>query len=40
MRLLGFKLIEGFEDVKVNKLSPELLENMGLKIDGLPTSFY
>jgi hypothetical protein len=26
--------IKGFEDVKVNKLSPELLENMGLKIDG------
>jgi hypothetical protein len=26
--------IEGFEDVKVNKLSPELLENMGLKIEG------
>jgi len=26
--------IEGFEDVKVNKLSPELLENMGLRIEG------
>jgi hypothetical protein len=26
--------IEDFEDVKVNKLSPELLENMGLKIEG------
>jgi hypothetical protein len=26
--------IEGFEDVKVNKLSPELLENMGLEIQG------
>ncbi|UCE41092.1 MAG: DUF4438 domain-containing protein [Candidatus Aminicenantes bacterium] len=26
--------IESFEDVKVNKLSPELLENMGLKIEG------
>lgn len=26
--------IEGFEDVRLNKLSPELLENMGLKIDG------
>ena len=25
--------IEGFEDVRVNKLSPELLENMGLKIE-------
>ncbi|MGD2294422.1 MAG: DUF4438 domain-containing protein [Candidatus Aminicenantes bacterium] len=25
--------IEGFEDVRVNKLSPELLENMGLEID-------
>jgi hypothetical protein len=30
---VGLK-IEGFEDVKVNKLSPELLENMGLKIEG------
>ncbi len=29
---MGLK-IEGFEDVKVNKLSPELLENMGLKIE-------
>ncbi len=29
---VGLK-IEGFEDVKVNKLSPELLENMGLKIE-------
>ncbi len=26
--------IEGFEDVRVNKLSPEILENMGVKIDG------
>ena len=26
--------IEGFEDVRVNKLSPELLENMGLRIEG------
>jgi hypothetical protein len=26
--------IEGFEDVRVNKLSPELLENIGLKIEG------
>jgi hypothetical protein len=26
--------IQGFKDVKVNKLSPELLENMGLKIEG------
>lgn len=26
--------IEGFEDVRVNKLSPELLENMGITIKG------
>lgn len=26
--------IEGFEDVKVNKLSPELLEKMGIEIQG------
>ncbi len=26
--------IEGFEDVRVNKLSPELLEKMGIKIEG------
>jgi hypothetical protein len=26
--------IEGFEDVRVNKLSPELLENMGITIEG------
>lgn len=26
--------IEGFEDVRVNKLSPRLLENMGLVLDG------
>ncbi len=31
-RGVGLK-IEGFEDVRVNKLSPELLENMGLKIE-------
>ncbi len=30
---VGLK-IEGFEDVRVNKLSPELLENMGIKIEG------
>lgn len=29
---VGLK-IEGFEDVKVNKLSPELLENMGITIE-------
>jgi len=29
---VGLK-IEGFEDVRVNKLSPELLENMGIKIE-------
>jgi hypothetical protein len=32
-RGVGLK-IEGFEDVRVNKLSPELLENMGLRIEG------
>ena len=31
-RGLGLK-IEGFEDVRINKLSPELLENMGIKIE-------
>lgn len=30
---VGLK-IEGFEDVRVNKLSPELLENMGISIEG------
>jgi len=30
---LGLK-IEGFEDVKVNKLSPEMLEKLGLAIEG------
>jgi hypothetical protein len=30
---VGLK-IDGFEDVKVNKLSPDLLENMGLEIEG------
>jgi len=30
---VGLK-IDGFEDVRVNKLSPELLENMGIKIEG------
>lgn len=30
---VGLK-IEGFEDVRVNKLSPEVLENMGLTIEG------
>jgi len=30
---VGLK-IRGFEDVRVNKLSPELLENMGIKIEG------
>jgi hypothetical protein len=30
---LGLK-IEGFEDVKVNKLSPELFEKLGLSIEG------
>jgi hypothetical protein len=30
---VGLK-IQGFEDVRVNKLSPELLENMGIKIEG------
>ncbi len=30
---VGLK-IEGFEDVRVNKLSPELLEKMGIKIEG------
>lgn len=32
-RGVGLK-IEGFEDVRVNKLSPELLENMGISIEG------
>jgi hypothetical protein len=32
-RGVGLK-IQGFEDIKVNKLSPEILENMGLKIEG------
>lgn len=32
-RGVGLK-IEGFEDVRVNKLSPEMLENMGLRIEG------
>ena len=32
-RGVGLK-IEGFEDVRVNKLSPEILENMGLRIEG------
>ncbi len=32
-RGVGLK-IEGFEDVRVNKLSPELLENMGITIKG------
>jgi len=31
-RGVGLK-IEGFEDVRVNKLSPELLESMGIKIE-------
>jgi hypothetical protein len=31
-RGVGLK-IEGFEDVRVNKLAPELLENMGITID-------
>jgi hypothetical protein len=26
--------IDGFEDVRVNKISPELLENIGIKIEG------
>jgi hypothetical protein len=30
---VGLK-IEGFEDVRVNKLAPELLENMGITIEG------
>jgi len=30
---VGLK-IEGFEDVRVNKLSPELLEKMGIKVEG------
>jgi hypothetical protein len=30
---VGLK-IEGFEDVRVNKLSPKLLENLGITIDG------
>jgi len=32
-RGVGLK-IEGFEDVRVNKISPELLENLGIKIEG------
>jgi len=32
-RGVGLK-IEGFEDVRVNKISPELLENLGLEIKG------
>ncbi|UCC39280.1 MAG: DUF4438 domain-containing protein [Candidatus Aminicenantes bacterium] len=32
-RGVGLK-IEGFEDVRVNKLSPELLENLGITIEG------
>jgi hypothetical protein len=32
-RGVGLK-IDGFEDVRVNKLSPELLENMGITIEG------
>ena len=32
-RGVGLK-IEGFEDVRVNKLSPELLENLGIKVEG------
>ena len=31
-RGVGLK-IEGFEDVRVNKLSPELLENMGIEVE-------
>jgi hypothetical protein len=31
-RGVGLK-IKGFEDVKVNKLSPEMIENMGIKIE-------
>jgi len=31
-RGVGLK-IEGFEDVRVNKLSPKLLENMGITIE-------
>jgi hypothetical protein len=30
---VGLK-IEGFEDVRVNKLSPEVLEKMGIKVEG------
>jgi len=32
-RGVGLK-IEGFEDVRVNKISPELLENLGIEVDG------
>jgi hypothetical protein len=32
-RGVGLK-IEGFEDVRVNKISPELLENLGITIEG------
>jgi len=32
-RGVGLK-IDGFEDVRVNKISPELLENIGIKIEG------
>ncbi len=32
-RGVGLK-IDGFEDVRVNKISPELLENLGIKIEG------
>lgn len=32
-RGVGLK-IEGFEDVRVNKLSPEVLENLGIEIKG------
>ncbi len=32
-RGIGLK-IDGFEDVRVNKVSPHLLENMGIEVDG------
>ncbi|MHB1192365.1 MAG: DUF4438 family protein [Longimicrobiales bacterium] len=32
-RGIGLK-IDGFEDVRVNKVSPDLLENLGIEIDG------
>lgn len=32
-RGIGLK-IEGFEDVRVNKVAPDLLENLGIEIDG------